>query len=393
MVSCTVCVNSSEQAGFFAATFLIYSRAVLNVLTARELYVRYAAALAYVAVRNRDGSESIGSAFHVGEGVFVTARHVVEGKEILEIATFAFIDVRLTGEEAERSLFTIKTEDEEYKAHRVSPAILAVEAGPYYHPDDDVDVAVFRVVGIDPYTPAIPLGDHLDDWMGIDDFALTEVVILGFPPVPFARGPHLVAARGEVNALLDLRHARYVHFVVSAMPRGGFSGGVVLTTGQGGVALGVITQSLVMNSQPEQLGFMAVLSVEPIYECLATHRLLPKAQADSWDDFWNLKFIDFVEAPADELGGRLVAQIRTCDDGHKLYLEVWSAKQPDRDKAVDGAQATLGGFSFSLTTAIRDGVRITVDGREGAAEALNRASAAAAAVLDELGYLRSRLGS
>jgi hypothetical protein len=38
--------------------------------------------MAYVVVVKPDGSEAIGSAFHVGEGVFVTARHIVEGRQM-----------------------------------------------------------------------------------------------------------------------------------------------------------------------------------------------------------------------------------------------------------------------------------------------------------------------
>jgi hypothetical protein len=43
--------------------------------------------MAYIAVEHPDGTSGIGSAFHVGEGVFVTARHVVDGLRIREIAT------------------------------------------------------------------------------------------------------------------------------------------------------------------------------------------------------------------------------------------------------------------------------------------------------------------
>src|ERR1044071_1921868 len=50
----------------------------------QELYLRYGPCMAYIAVES-DGDESIGSAFHVGEGIFVTARHVVEGKRIKEM--------------------------------------------------------------------------------------------------------------------------------------------------------------------------------------------------------------------------------------------------------------------------------------------------------------------
>lgn len=53
----------------------------------RKLFERYASAVAYVAVRSPTGAESIGTAFHVGEGVFLTARHVVEQREILQVRT------------------------------------------------------------------------------------------------------------------------------------------------------------------------------------------------------------------------------------------------------------------------------------------------------------------
>jgi len=251
----------------------------------RVLYKRFAPALAYVVVRDSNGSEGIGSAFHVGEGVFVTARHVVDGKAIVEVGTFARSYVRLEGDDALRSAVTVHEGDETYKAHLIEPTTLAIATGPFYHTDARIDVAAFRVEKLDPYTPTVMLGDHLDDWLGTDDFVMSEVVILGFPPVPFAHGPHLVAARGEVNAQIDLRHAKHVHFLVSAIPRGGFSGGLVLT--EGGLVLGLITQSLVMDGLPEQLGYMAVLSVEPIYQCLAEHRMLPRVQAEIWDGLWD----------------------------------------------------------------------------------------------------------
>ena len=54
--------------------------------------------------------------------------------------------------------------------------------------------------------------------------------------------PHLFAARAEVNAAVDLRFSRHVHFILSAMPRGGFSGGLAVT--EGGIPLGLITSSL-----------------------------------------------------------------------------------------------------------------------------------------------------
>jgi len=52
-----------------------------------ETYIRAAGAVAYVAVVDSKGDEGIGSCFHIGNGIFVTARHVVEGLTIKEVAT------------------------------------------------------------------------------------------------------------------------------------------------------------------------------------------------------------------------------------------------------------------------------------------------------------------
>lgn len=50
----------------------------------RALYLRYGCCMACICVE-RNGDESIGSAFHVGDGIFVTARHVVENAKIVEM--------------------------------------------------------------------------------------------------------------------------------------------------------------------------------------------------------------------------------------------------------------------------------------------------------------------
>lgn len=67
---------------------------------ARQLFERFAGAMAYVAIEGPDGSHGIGSVFHIGEGTFVTARRVVEGLKIREIRTTETTEIDLHGEEA-----------------------------------------------------------------------------------------------------------------------------------------------------------------------------------------------------------------------------------------------------------------------------------------------------
>jgi hypothetical protein len=158
------------------------------------------------------------------------------------------------------------------------------------HPGPDVDVAALRLEGPlisredprpwptrpgRPGTPVVQLGGWLDDWLG-DELTLEPVLIMGYPPIPFGRGPLLVAARAEINTVLDKRTERHPYFIVSAMARGGFSGSLAISEFE--AALGVTTESLIMDDQPAQLGYFAVLSVEPVYDCLDHHGVLPAVQ-------------------------------------------------------------------------------------------------------------------
>lgn len=259
----------------------------MDALRARDLYYKYRAAVAYVAVETAKGDQQIGTAFHVGDNIWVTARHVVENNRILEVAT--------TRESIADYSATFRKNDGAPAGAWFSHAgIYRVAGEPMLHPDPDVDVAALRLDGplisredprhwpvstTTPRTPAVQLGGWLDDWLG-DELTLEPVLIMGYPPIPFGAEPLLVAARAEVNTVLDKRHERHPYFIVSAMARGGFSGSLAITSFE--CALGVTTESLVMNDEPPQLGYFSVLSVEPILVCLGHHGVLPPAQG--WDD-------------------------------------------------------------------------------------------------------------
>lgn len=54
-------------------------------------------------------------------------------------------------------------------------------------------------------------------------------------------------------------------------------------------ALGVVTESLVEADASVESGYMAVISIEPVYFCLSHHGILPAQQAEGWDGFWDDK--------------------------------------------------------------------------------------------------------
>ena len=69
---------------------------------------------------------------------------------------------------------------------------------------------------------------------------------------------------------------------------------------------------------------MAVISVEPIYECLALHKLLPECQKAGWYDFWNTENWDFVVETPDGPGAfELKADVSLYDDGKKVYVGLY----------------------------------------------------------------------
>jgi len=242
----------------------------------RELYLQNGCCMAYVAVE-KNGDPGIGSAFHIGDGVFVTARHVLEDATIAEIR---LTDSRLFY----RSVLYPKEENGSYTITKDSQKVtldfdgrVTLRDGPFYHPEASVDVAAFRVDGMAPEAPYVTLGGHYDDWIGRGDFETTDVLVLGYPPIPFTTEPLLIAAKTHVNAVADLRGTKSpVHFILSAIPRGGFSGGVAMS--EYGFALGVVTQSLLGDNLPVELGYFATTSIEAIYECLDHHGILPKCQ-------------------------------------------------------------------------------------------------------------------
>jgi len=222
-----------------------------------HLYQSYKRCLVRITVKNDLGDLSTGTAFHIGDGWLATARHVVEGYDIEEIIS-------------------------EYCSKKLTAAQII------YHSNPLVDLAVIRtdlnlahymekVTIVNPpdgFVKAdhIVFGDHLDDWLG-DELCLSKVLLMGYPPVPFSGRAELIAAEGEINAVIDKYNAPHPHFIISCMSRGGFSGGPVLS--EYGFLLGVLTESLIHDSRDEELGYSAAVSIEPLLELLHSNGVYP----------------------------------------------------------------------------------------------------------------------
>ena len=239
---------------------------------AQKQFRRCRGSVAFIETRGDKGDLGIGTCFHVGDGVFVTASHVIKDRIITEIGL-------------DDGLATLQLlEKPEHWGQKSHGAVTILE-GPFFHSDSSVDVACFRC---EPYPQSwISLGGHLNDWLGQYELVLHQVLLLGYPIIPFSDRPVLVASAGEVNALIEKYTRGHPHFIVSSMARGGFSGGPALVAYNeadeetGTAALGVVTESLNLNDQVAELGYTAVLTVEPIYHCLETHGLLPSCQKHS----------------------------------------------------------------------------------------------------------------
>jgi hypothetical protein len=284
----------------------------------REIYEKYAAAVAYISVESEDGTQSIGTAFHVGDGIYVTAKHVIENKSIIEIAT------------TETSIKDAEDASEEDQVRKIAfthwPAKGRIIGGPYFHPDNDIDVAALKVEGIK--APIIPLGDHLDDWLGTE-LILMEAVVLGYPPIPFSSGPTLVATKAEVNAIINKYTGGHPHFILSPIARGGFSGGPAIT--KYGATLGLVTESLTSNGKEPELGYLAVLSVEPIYNLLAHHSIVPEHIDTLWDGFWNTNSTSLYDSSAPS--GFRHASVDYYTGIMGKYITIFTANE----KALNGA--------------------------------------------------------
>jgi Trypsin-like peptidase domain len=225
---------------------------------AQALYERYAGSVAFIEVLSERGDLELGSAFHIGDGLFATARHVVD-------ANIQRIETTEASSETFRSLLDVD------RVESLSePSAASHVPEPLLHPDDDVDVAVLDVQGI--AAPAVPLTGH--DTEPGSRVALEPVLVFGYPWIPQSAQRPLVAATCEVSAEIDTLDGQRA-LVLSATARRGMSGGPVIA--QSGSLRGLLIRSLVEQEgdqpEPAHRGLLAALKPEAIFECLDHHGL------------------------------------------------------------------------------------------------------------------------
>ncbi|GAA1768210.1 serine protease [Luedemannella helvata] len=229
-------------------------------------YSRFGPCLVALETADVAGNIAIGTAFHLGDGILVTARHVVENRTITAAVSHRYAKLSLESIEVILS-----------GAPDIDLALLKTDFSLEHYMSDRLTIHL-GVNTVARKIDHIEIGGHLDDWIN-DSLVLMPVVLMGFPPIPTSSEPVLVAARGEVNAIIDsYLGPQHPLFVISPISRGGFSGGPVLT--DSGWLLGVMVQSLVTDHAPPELGFGVALTIEPLLSLLHANDLYPGSNAE-----------------------------------------------------------------------------------------------------------------
>ena len=331
----------------------------------QETYTRAAGAVAFVTIIDRNGDEGIGSAFHIGQGVFITARHVIDGVKVKEIATTK--SARLS---------------EKTGGKAIPPRRLEIVEGPYFGPDG-LDLAVFRVDLGEAPLPAITVSQHTDASLSENDLVLSDILVIGYPPIPFTTLPSQVVTLGQINAVVRVRHSPVLHFIASATARGGFSGGVALD--QSGTALALVTESLGRDGMPVETGYMSLLSIEPAVDVAAekfgfsTHGAYPGRYTDT------LFAAKFSNPSSDSLSSFIYdASIYIFDDNRDLFVEV----DCSNEALLADALAIFNAIIPVQRIDCEDGSVLYIPAENPPAALLLEAGEAVAALFEQSGYRR-----
>ena len=288
----------------------------------RDIYHQCRRSVAYVTVKTIDGDESIGTAFHIGQGYFVTAKHVLEKNTLLEVCLTQPLSI-LDGPHSDPL-----TEQER-------PTLLTVVSSPIFA-EGDIDVAIFQVVEHEGI-PAIPLNSMHDINQTEDQALLSHVLCIGYPPIPLTTHPFQVAADATINAMVRFRGSDYLTYVLSATARGGFSGGPIID--ETGNAIAMVTEGLVRDNNIAETGYMACLS------CIAAVDL---AISVGWDpdvagynrEIESLVSIKMALESTARLNPHIYdMRIYVYDDNRDVFVEISCLDAQELQRAIDAFDA------------------------------------------------------
>jgi hypothetical protein len=110
-----------------------------------------------------------------------------------------------------------------------------------------------------------------------------------------------------------------------------------------------------------EIGFMAVISVEPIYECLAAHKLLPECQKVRWGDFWNTDNWDYVIERGPGMS-EAMANVSLHDDGKSVYVGLYCREPNAMNLGLNAVAQVAQGKQMEVTRTSDMHARITFEG-------------------------------
>ena len=237
----------------------------------KQFYEFYKRCMVHIIVRTSDGRLLNSVGFHIGDGYIVTVRHFIENHKVVSVSE-------------ERSLQKVSIKRALYPSNpAIDLAVLETDFSLKHYLEKET---IFDGEGKPlEKTGFIPLGGHLDDWLG-DEFVLSNVAVFGYPSIPLSRDPVLVAVQGQVNAVIDKHNGvPHPHFIISVIPREGFIGGPVIS--EYGFLLGVYVESLITENQAMENGFASVLSIEPLLVLLHNNGIHIKGNESILEDTFN----------------------------------------------------------------------------------------------------------
>lgn len=212
-----------------------------------------------------------GTAFHIGDGILVTAKHNICGKFALK--TQLDEPIEFSGE----SLLSSNSDIAVLKSG-FRPRVLTIGSAAEGQPTVEKSSPVF-----------IPIGAYFAPADMAPLYLLSDVFIFGFPPIPMTTRAELVAVRAQVNAFVSTRQNDHSLFILSSTARGGFSGGPVIDRDKN--LVGVCIEALYRDNQQIETGFAAAVCIDPLLDLLYANQLFPKGNDEfirSWPS--RLKF-------------------------------------------------------------------------------------------------------